>query len=266
MNSKKSLVEKPKAKATTKKVLVEKPNAKPKATKKVLVEKPKAKPKATKKVSVEKPKAKATKKGGFEIPKFLKSSTPLSNVIKDFVTNSNSLYDAYENLLDNIDNIHGSINKTEEKEIIKKILNYYTKYNEDKMFDYDNISTKEYKILLNNQLFANIIPYINLIELSNKIYYSIDNISKIQGNPDDFVNAIKKINEKNKDEIDNLFVKRNKILEEIDKQVDTTTQLTQQQHVDTTDRSLADRQQQQVNTQQQPDSTTQIVHQRVADI
>lgn len=146
-------------------------------------------------------------------------SSPLSKVIKEFATNSNSLYDAYEKLLINIDEIYESINNHEEKEIIKKILEYYTQRNESKMFDYNNISTEEYQKLSRNNIFNNIILHINLIELSNKIYDSIVSISKLDENNDDFNIAIKKIIFDNKDKIDNMFTKKTNILDKINKPV-----------------------------------------------
>ena len=253
MNSKKSLVEKPKAKATTKKVLVEKPKAKattkkvsvekpkakpkatkkglvekpkakakPKATKKVSVEKPNAKPKAkaTKKVLVEKPKAKATKKGGGPkildfVQKIFKSSTPLSKVINEFVTNSNSLYEAYDQLLIFLDNIeeenYKHINE-EEKKIILKLLNY----NLNENFNYENITNTEYMKILNSSTFKSIIPYINLIELSNKIYKSIKAILELDLTEDkvslSLVLDTYKNNDKNKEDRDKKISKIKKLL------------------------------------------------------
>ena len=204
MNSKKSLVEKPKAKATTKKVLVEKPKAKPKATKKVLVEKPKAKPKATKKVLVEKPKAKpkatkkvlvekpkATKKVLVEKPKATKkgggyfSSSPLSKVINEFKNNYESLYDAYDKLTSFLNDIEDYTNVDEdEKKIILKLLNNHLNDDLNVKFEYENITFIEYNKILKSNTFKSIIPYINLIELSNKIYKSIQNILDLSEDKD----------------------------------------------------------------------------------
>ena len=208
MNSKKSLVEKPKAKPkATKKVLVEKPKAKPKATKKVSVEKPKAKPKATKKVSVEKPNAKpkatkkvlvekpkakpkATKKVLVEKPKATKKgggyfSSPLSKVINEFKNNSESLYDAYDKLTSFLNDIEDYTNVDEdEKKIILKLLNNHLNDDLNVKFEYENITFIEYNKILKSNTFKSIIPYINLIELSNKIYKSIQNILDLSEDKD----------------------------------------------------------------------------------
>ena len=182
MNSKKSLVEKPKAKPkATKKVLVEKPKAKA-TTKKVLVEKPKAKPKATKKILIEKPKEKpkAVREGGGFF-----SSYKISNAINDFVTNSNNLYDAYDNLVNFLNDIKDYTNIDEdEKNIILKLLDNHLNDDLNKNFKYENITNTEYIKILNSSTFKDIILYINLIELSNKIYKSIESILNLSEEKD----------------------------------------------------------------------------------